>query len=91
MTSPDSVPMITYETKVGARMLQVIGLIVAVYAMIRVIQIPIEMTATQDQWLGLPFNVRLFILAGISGLGLLILGVLTLMLLFSGSTGPPGF
>lgn len=62
-------------------MLKVIGMIVAVYAMIRVIQVPIEMTATKEEWLGLPFKIRFFILAGISGLGLLVLGILTLVLL----------
>lgn len=66
-------------------MLQIIGLIVAVYAMVRVIQVPIEMTATKDEWLGLPFKVRFFILAGISGAGLMALGFLTLLLLASGS------
>lgn len=39
-------------------MLQVIGLIVAVYAMVRVIQVPIEMTAGREEWLGLPFKTR---------------------------------
>lgn len=66
-------------------MLQIIGLIVAVYAMVRVIQVPIEMTATKDEWLGLPFKTRFFILAGISGAGLIALGFLTLLLLVSGS------
>ena len=72
-------------------MLQVIGLIVAVYAMIRVVQVPIEMTATKEEWLGLPFKLRFFILSGISGIGLLVLGILTLLLLASGSSGPSGF
>ncbi len=69
-------------------MLQVIGLIVAVYAMIRVLQVPIEMTATKEEWLGFPFNVRFFILAGISLVGLMVLGLLTLILLASGSPSP---
>lgn len=72
-------------------MLQVIGLIVAVYAMVRVVQVPIEMTSTKEEWLGLPFTVRFFILAGISAAGLLVLGILTLMLLASGSDMPGGF
>lgn len=66
-------------------MLQIIGLIVAVYAIVRVIQVPIEMTATKDEWLGLPFKTRFFILAGISGAGLMALAFLTLLLLVSGS------
>ena len=73
-------------------MLQVIGLIIAVYAMVRVVQVPIEMTATKEVWLGLPFQVRFFILAGISAGGLFLLLILTLMLLASGSQpGPRGF
>ena len=72
-------------------MLQVIGLIVAVYAMVRVIQVPIEMTANKEEWLGLPFTVRFFILAGVSAGGLLVLGILTLMLLASGSQPAPPF
>jgi len=73
-------------------MLQVIGLIVAVYAMVRVVQVPIEMTANREEWLGLPFRTRFFILAGISAVGLLLLGILTLLLLASGSQlGPRGF
>ncbi len=69
-------------------MLQVIGLIVAVYAMVRVVQVPIEMTATKEEWLGLPFKVRFFILAGVSAGGLLVLGILTLVLLASGADIP---
>ena len=70
-------------------MLQVIGLIVAVYAMVRVVQVPIEMTANREEWLGLPFMARFYILAGISALGLLLLGILTLLLLASGSQPGP--
>ena len=69
-------------------MLQTIGLIVAVYAMVRVVQVPIEMTATKEEWLGLPFKVRFFILVGVSAAGLLILGILTLILLASGADFP---
>ena len=70
-------------------MLQVIGLIVAVYAMIRVVQVPIEMTATKEEWLGVPFKVRFFVLSAISLAGLMALGLLTLILLFSGSSSSP--
>lgn len=72
-------------------MLQVIGLIVAVYAIVRVLQVPIEMTATKEIWLGMPFMVRFIILTAISGGGLLVLGILSLMLLFSGSSVPRGY
>jgi len=69
-------------------MLQIIGLIVAVYAMIRLVQVPIEMSAGKEDWLGTPFKLRFFILAGASGLGLFAIGILTLMLLASGSNVP---
>lgn len=73
-------------------MLQVIGLIVAVYAMVRVVQVPIEMTAGREEWLGLPFKTRFFILAGISAGGFFLLGILTLLLLASGTgAGRNGF
>ena len=72
-------------------MLQLIGLIVAVYAMVRVVQVPIEMTATKDEWLGLPFKTRFFILAGVSAFGLFCLGILTILLLGSGAPRVPSF
>ena len=64
-------------------MLQTIGLIIAVYTMVRVIQIPIEMTATKEDYLGLPFKIRLLILTVLSVICLLVLGILTLVLLFN--------
>ncbi|WP_020470881.1 hypothetical protein [Zavarzinella formosa] len=67
-------------------MFQVIGLIIAVYAMIRMIQIPIEMTAGREDWLGMPFKIRFFIIAGVSGMGLLVLGILTILLLVTGAS-----
>ncbi len=69
-------------------MLQIIGLIIAVYAMVRLIQVPIEMSAVKDVWLGMPFLVRFLILAAVSGFGFLVLGVLTLLLLTSGADMP---
>lgn len=72
-------------------MLQIIGLIVAVYAMVRVVQVPIEMTATREEWLGIPFKVRFFILSGISLAGLMALGLLTLLLLLSGTSSPSDY
>ena len=64
-------------------MIQIIGLIIAVYAMVRVIQIPIEMTSTKEEYLGLSFKIRLLILTGLSVICLLSLVILTLILLFS--------
>ena len=69
-------------------MLQVIGLIVAVYTMIRLVQVPVEMSAAKEDWLGMPFKLRFFILAGASGLGLFAIGILTLLLLASGTSMP---
>lgn len=69
-------------------MLQIIGLIVAIYAMARIVQIPLEMTARHDDFMGVPFMTRFFVVAGISVLALGFLGLLTLALLFSGSPSP---
>ena len=62
-------------------MLQTIGLIIAVYTMVRVIQIPLEMTATKEQFFGMSFKIRLLILTIVSAISLLILGILTVFLL----------
>lgn len=64
-------------------MIKIIGFMVAIYAMARMLQIPIEMSGSKDVWLGLPFQVRFFILAGISAFAFLVLGVLTLLLMAS--------
>lgn len=72
-------------------MLQIIGLIVAAYAMARLIQVPLEMSASAEEWLGLPLWVRFMIVAGVSIIGLLVLALLTLLLLFSGSPSPRGY
>ena len=69
-------------------MIRIIGLIIAVYAMVRVIQVPIEMTATQEEYLGLSFKIRLLILTVLSVISLLILGILTLILFLSDSPIP---
>ncbi len=66
-------------------MLQIIGLIVAVYAMVRLIQVPIEMTGAKEELIGLTFKVRFFIVAAMSAFGFLILGILTLILLLAPS------
>ena len=66
-------------------MIQTIGLIIAVYAIIRLIQVPVEMTGRHDMWTKLPFNARLGCVFGLSVIGVLVLTVLTLMLLFSGA------
>jgi len=70
-------------------MLQIIGLIVAVYAIARIVQVPLEMTATKDVWLGMPHFARVAIVFGVSVIALAFLLLLTMMLLFVGvDTGP---
>jgi|GEM_PF-5900900 len=64
-------------------MIKIIGLMVASYALARMAQVPIEMSGAKDVWLGLPFQVRFFILAGISAFAFLVIGILTLLLLAS--------
>ena len=59
-------------------LIQTIGLIIAVYAMVRVFQIPLEMTATKENFFGMSFKIRLLILTIVSVIGLLILGILAI-------------
>jgi hypothetical protein len=54
-------------------------LIVVVYAIARLIQVPLEMSANQELWLKLPYMTRVFIVAGVSLAGVLILLVLALL------------
>jgi hypothetical protein len=68
--------------KERTNMIQVIGLIIAVYAITRLIQVPLELFTSSDALPALPVVVRLSIVAGISIIGLLFLGLLTLLLLF---------
>lgn len=69
-------------------MIQVIGLIIAVYALVRFIQVPIEMTSGHEQWLGIPFLARVIVVAGLSVLGFLAIAVLALILLTAGNNVP---
>ena len=70
-------------------MLQIIGLIVAVYAICRLALVAFEMTeGTSGVWKGLPFMTRFIIVAVISGIGVLTLVVLTACLLLSGQQRP---
>ena len=63
-------------------MLQIIGLIVAAYAITRLVQIPIEGFAARGQtWAPI-------VLGGVSAGGALIVALLALALMFSGSTIP---
>jgi hypothetical protein len=75
----------------SSHVLQIIGLIIAVYAIFRLIQVPIEMTATREEVFKVPYLIRLAAIAGISLFGVMALGVLTLMLLLSGSPRPMDF
>lgn len=65
-------------------MLQIVGLIVAAYALCRLAQVPFEMSGAKEEWLGAPLMVRWIIVATVSGLGILAIAALTLMLLASG-------
>lgn len=64
-------------------MIQIIGLIIAVYAGIRLIQVPIEFTRGQDGWT--PMIARFIVVTALSACGLLALAILTAMLLLSGA------
>lgn len=64
-------------------MIQIIGLIVAVYAAIRLVQVPIEFTSGKDHWT--PMIARFIVVAALSGCGLMLLVILTAMLLMSGA------
>ncbi len=49
-------------------MIQTIGLIISVYAIARIVQVPLEMGATQGGWVALPYKVRFFaVVAGAIG------------------------
>jgi hypothetical protein len=64
-----------------------IGLIVAMYAICRLVQVPIEATARQEKWLGLPLLPRWVALATVSVVGIMVIGLLALVLLI-GSAAP---
>lgn len=69
-------------------MVQTIGLIIAVYAVARLVQVPIEFTRGQEKWFGMPLFARFVAVAAISGLTVIVLVVLTLVLLASGIDTP---
>lgn len=58
-------------------MLQVIGLIVAVYALARLVQVPFEARRDSPAW----ENARLAFLFLVSGVGVVAVAILTVMLL----------
>ena len=66
-------------------MVQTIGLIVAVYAMARLMQVPIEAATEDGSWFSVPYGMRVSIVAGISLFGIGVLVMLTLALLMSGA------
>jgi hypothetical protein len=74
-------------------MLQIIGFIVAVYAICRLAQVAFELTNSNGDrlWNGLPFSTRFIVVASISGVGILILGALSMCLLFHGAGPGPQF
>ncbi len=66
-------------------MIQTIGLIIAVYALARMVQVPVEMTGAKETFLAMPLWSRVAFVAGVSAVALVVLLILTLMLLFSGA------
>lgn len=65
-------------------MIQIIGLIVSAYCLIRLWQVPWEMSVVCGIDLKIPDGARWMIVAGASAFGVLTIGVLTVMLLMSG-------
>ena len=66
-------------------MLQVIGLIVAIYVIARLCQVPFEHAAYNVHWMGLPFWARSVLVCIFSAGALLLLIPLLLVLLFGES------
>lgn len=69
-------------------MIQTIGLIVAVYAILRCVTIPLEMAVSQDSIAGVTPAVRYVVACVSCVISLVVIGVLTLLLLFSGAEFP---
>lgn len=66
-------------------MIQIIGLIIGVYCMYRMVQLPLSMAAFEGtKFLGMDGKARLQLVCIGSALTLFILGYLTMMLLGSG-------
>jgi hypothetical protein len=61
--------------------LQLIGLIIAVYAVCRLAQAPLVMVIQGKTWEGLPFSTRFTIVVAVSSAGAFIIALLTLLLL----------
>ena len=64
--------------------LKIIGLIIAVYAMCRLAQVTFELSEGSNYWKGMPYIARFSVVMSVSVVGLAAIGMLTLMLLFSG-------
>ncbi len=56
-------------------MIQLIGLIIAVYAMVRLTQVPYEHAAYERSWGGMPFWVRSLHVSFLSTVGVIILAL----------------
>lgn len=67
-------------------MIPIIGLIVAVYAVVRLLQAPIEMSAGKEDWFGTPFQARFLVLTGLSVMGMMAILFLSLLLLVSNTS-----
>lgn len=62
-------------------MITIIGLIIAIYAIARLVQVPIEAAMNQEKWFGMPVLPRWCAIAGVSVVAVVILAILTVMLL----------
>ena len=69
-------------------MIQIIGLIVAVYALLRCVTIPLEMAVSQDKIAGVSAGTRYLIACGACAAALAILLILTVLLVISGQQFP---
>lgn len=67
-------------------MIEAIGLIVAVYAATRLLQVPFEHAAYQMEWLGMSFDSRSALVCFFSIVGIIALALLTGSLLESGES-----
>lgn len=62
-------------------MVQLIGLIIAAYALVRLVQVVFELSDGYGPWKGIPFLVRFICVCAMSALGIMVIGVLAMMLL----------
>lgn len=72
-------------------MLQIVGLIVSVYACTRLASLPLAATANREDVLGWSFKTRFIVLAVVSLVGAVLVAVLGVVLLFWSPGPAPSF